>query len=47
MVREALNAFNLVNSALGLMGMSSSDFQEEVKAKRMTAMGLSKTKWKG
>ena len=46
-VREALNAFKLVNSALGLMGMSSADFQEEVKAKRMTAMGLSKSQVEG
>ena len=46
-VREALNAFKIVNSALGLMGMSTADFQEDVKNKRLTAMGLSKEQVEG
>jgi len=39
-VQPALRAFESVCQALGLMGLSSDDFQNEVKAKRLTAMGI-------
>jgi cysteinyl-tRNA synthetase len=40
-VREALGAFRLVGDALGLMRMSTAEFQDDVKRKRLGAMGLS------
>lgn len=41
-VFKALAAFKLVNIAVGLMGMTTEEFQEEVKEKRLGAMGLEK-----
>jgi cysteinyl-tRNA synthetase len=35
-----LSALKLVSEALGILEMSVEDFQEEVKAKRCTAMGI-------
>jgi len=40
--RLALAAFEHVQAALGLLGMSSADFHEEVKIKRLAAMGVSR-----
>ena len=39
-VAAALAAFKQVHAALGLMGMSSEAFHEEVKEKRLSALGL-------
>ncbi len=39
-VAPALAAFRAVAEAIGLMGMSGSDFLEEVKQKRLAALGL-------
>lgn len=39
-VAPALAAYELVTQALGLMRMSSSEFHAEVKAKRLSAMGI-------
>ncbi len=39
-VAAALEAFSLVGEALGMMNMSSQDFHNEVKAKRLSAMGI-------
>jgi cysteinyl-tRNA synthetase len=41
-VSGALQAFALVHEALGFLGMTSSDFQEEVKTKRLAAMNLTR-----
>jgi cysteinyl-tRNA synthetase len=41
-VAPALRAFALVNQALGLMALSSSEFEEEVKRKRLQAVGLAR-----
>jgi cysteinyl-tRNA synthetase len=39
-VVPALEAYQLVNDALGIISADTRDFQEEVKAKRVKAMGL-------
>jgi cysteinyl-tRNA synthetase len=41
-VAPALAAFRLVADALGLLSMDTSDFHEEVKAKRLAALGVSR-----
>ncbi len=41
-VAGALRALELVSSSLGFLSMSVDDFQEEVKAKRCAAMGISR-----
>ena len=41
-VAPALEALTHVTSALSLLGMDTASFQEEVKAKRLTAMGISR-----
>jgi cysteinyl-tRNA synthetase len=41
-VAEALKAFSLLSNTIGLMQMSTQDFQEEVKTKRLGALGLTK-----
>lgn len=41
-VASALKAFDLVAKALGIMAMSTSDFIEEVKQKRLASMGVSR-----
>jgi cysteinyl-tRNA synthetase len=46
-VHDALNAFKTVHKSLSLMGMSTMDFQDEVKKKRLGAMGLSKEQVEG
>jgi cysteinyl-tRNA synthetase len=40
LVAPALRAFQLVGEAVGLFQMSTGDFHEEVKAKRLSAMGI-------
>ena len=40
LVAKALEAFKLVSDGLGLMQMTTDAFQDEVKAKRLKAMGL-------
>ena len=40
LVAPALEAFKLVNDAFGLMAMETSAFHEEVKAKRLAALGI-------
>lgn len=39
-VAPALEAFELAGAALGILTMSTEDFQTEVKAKRLRAMGI-------
>ena len=39
-VAPALQAFGLADTALGLMGRDSASFQEEVKIKRLAALGI-------
>jgi cysteinyl-tRNA synthetase len=41
-VAPALAAFELVRESIGLFAMTSEDFQEEVKVKRLGAMGVSR-----
>ena len=41
-VGPALRAFETVHRALGIMGLTSDAFQNEVKAKRLTALGISR-----
>ncbi|MDP6944566.1 MAG: cysteine--tRNA ligase, partial [Myxococcota bacterium] len=41
-VAPALEALTHVTAALSLLGMDAAGFQEEVKAKRLTAMGISR-----
>lgn len=41
-VAPALAAFSVLDQALGLLASTSSDFQEEVKDKRLKAMGLTR-----
>ena len=41
-VAPALRAFETVHRALGIMGLTSDAFQNEVKAKRLTALGISR-----
>jgi cysteinyl-tRNA synthetase len=40
LVASALKAFSLVSESMGLMRMSSAEFHAEVKAKRLSAMGI-------
>jgi cysteinyl-tRNA synthetase len=42
-VAPALAAFDLVNKALGFMSMDTAAFHEEVKAKRLGAMGIAQS----
>src|SRR5690606_28489167 len=41
-VASALDAFRKVSDALGVLTMGTEAFQEEVKVKRLAAMGLSR-----
>ena len=44
---ESLEAFAVVADALGILTMESAAFQNEVKAKRLAAMGLSRSDIEG
>ncbi len=46
-VAQALKCFQLVSDALGLLSMDVSDFVEEVKERRLGAMGLSRDEIEG
>ena len=43
MVAPALQAFRLVADALGLLAMDTEAFMEEVKVKRLAAMGVERS----
>jgi len=46
-VAQALKCFELVSDALGLLGMDVADFMEEVKERRLGAMGISRDEIEG